>query len=227
MERGERFGVLIVAALTGFVMTGVVIIALCATCTAVQRILEGRRLLRVFEADRRRPDADRSPSMAGEQGGPRGFRMSDRGLPQGLPEMSFATLVLSLSTSALLHLGVPPEPGDAAPPEINLPLARQTIDILEILHEKTRGNLDESESHLLEQILHDLRMRFVAARKSADVIEVRAPAKLNLGLEVLRRRPGRLSRDPDLLRAAAPVRSAHARPRAPRGSGIRLEIEGG
>ena len=104
--------------------------------------------------------------MAGEQGGPRGFRMSESE-PDALPEMSFATLVLSLSTSALLHLGVPPEPGEEPPPEINLPLARQTIDILEILRDKTRGNLDESESRLLEQVLHDLRMRFVAARKKA------------------------------------------------------------
>lgn len=104
--------------------------------------------------------------MAGEQSGPRGFRMSDPDDPAGLPEMSFATLVLSLSTSALLHLGVPPEPSDSAPAEVNLPLARQTIDILEILREKTRGNLDESESRLLEQILHDLRLRFVAAKKN-------------------------------------------------------------
>lgn len=103
--------------------------------------------------------------MAGEQGGPRGFRMSDPDDPSGLLEMSFATLVLSLSTSALLHLGVAPEPTDTARPETNLPLARQTIDILEILREKTRGNLDESESRLLEQVLHDLRLRYVAARK--------------------------------------------------------------
>lgn len=49
MERGERFGVLILGALTGFVMTAVVVIALGATWTALQRILEGRRLLRVLE----------------------------------------------------------------------------------------------------------------------------------------------------------------------------------
>jgi hypothetical protein len=104
--------------------------------------------------------------MAGEQSGPRGFRMSDPDDPTGLPEMSFATLVISLSTSALLHLGVAPEPSDAPAPEVNLPLARQTIDILEILRDKTRGNLDESESRLLEQILHDLRLRFVAAKRS-------------------------------------------------------------
>jgi len=86
-----------------------------------------------------------------------------------LPEMSFATLVLSLSTSALLHLGVaPPEAASGEkPPEPNLPLARQTIDILEILRDKTRGNLDGAETALLDQVLHDLRMRFVAARKTA------------------------------------------------------------
>lgn len=108
--------------------------------------------------------------MAGEQGGPRGFRMSDSDEAAGLPEMSFATLVLSLSTSALLHLGVAPpeaEAGAAAgkPPEPNLPLARQTIDILEILREKTRGNLDAAESALLDRALHDLRMRYVAQKK--------------------------------------------------------------
>lgn len=105
--------------------------------------------------------------MAGEQGGPRGFRMSDPDDKSGLPEMSFATLVLSLSTSALIHLGVPPEPETEAPAEPNLPLARQTIDILEVLREKTRGNLDEAEKQLLESVLHDLRLRFVAAKKTS------------------------------------------------------------
>jgi len=113
--------------------------------------------------------------MANEQSGPRGFRMNEPDQPQDLPEMSFATLVLSLTTSALVHLGVPPEggePGERAggepAPEPNLPLARQTIDILEILQEKTRGNLDEAELRLLESVLHDLRMRFVAARKGGS-----------------------------------------------------------
>jgi uncharacterized protein DUF1844 len=103
--------------------------------------------------------------MANEQSGPRGFKMSDAP-PEGLPEMSFATLVLSLTTSALVHLGVPPEPTEEAKPKPNLPLARQTIDILEILQEKTRGNLDEAETKLLESVLHDLRLRYVAAKKA-------------------------------------------------------------
>jgi hypothetical protein len=103
--------------------------------------------------------------MAGEQSGPRGFRMAEEAASE-LPEMSFATLVISLSTSALLHLGIPPEPGGEPAPPPNRALARQTIDILEILREKTRGNLDPAETALLEQVLHDLRMRFIATGKS-------------------------------------------------------------
>ena len=82
-----------------------------------------------------------------------------------LPEMSFATLVLSLTSSALVHFGAAPEPGTAAPGPPNLPLARHTIDILEILKAKTRGNLDADEAALLEQVLHDLHMRFLAAKR--------------------------------------------------------------
>ena len=83
-----------------------------------------------------------------------------------LPEMSFATLVVSLTSSALVHLAAAPEPGTLAPGPVNLPLARQTIDILEILKAKTRGNLDADEAKLLDQVLHDLHMRFVAAKRS-------------------------------------------------------------
>jgi hypothetical protein len=80
--------------------------------------------------------------------------------------MGFATLVLSLTSSALVHLSVAPEPGTNAPGPLNLPLARQTIDILEILKAKTHGNLDADEATLLDQVLHDLHMRFLAAKRS-------------------------------------------------------------
>ncbi len=103
--------------------------------------------------------------MAGEQGGPRGFRMVDD--PDApLAEMSFSTLVLSLTSSALVHLGVAPEPGESTPGKADLGLARQTIDILEILREKTRGNLDDEETRLLDQVLHDLHLRFLAAKRA-------------------------------------------------------------
>ncbi|MCE2391290.1 MAG: DUF1844 domain-containing protein [Proteobacteria bacterium] len=89
--------------------------------------------------------------------------MQDSGEPPvALPKMDFATLILSLSASAVAHLGVAPEPGAPAP-EKDLPLARQTIDILELLQEKTRGNLEPAEEELLRDALHDLHLKYVAA----------------------------------------------------------------
>jgi hypothetical protein len=73
---------------------------------------------------------------------------------------SLASFVFSLSTQALVHLGEVPDPIDGTA-HTNLEAARQIIDILAILAEKTRGNLDEAESSLLESALYDLRMRFV------------------------------------------------------------------
>lgn len=84
--------------------------------------------------------------------------------PGPLPAIDFATFLMSLSTSALVHLGlVPGREGTPGAPD--LPMARQTIDILEILEEKTRGNLSVEEAHLLESLLYELRMRYVDAQK--------------------------------------------------------------
>ncbi len=78
------------------------------------------------------------------------------------PTIDFFTFVLSLGSSALVHLGDAPHPeGGAAGAAVNLPLAQQTIDILGVLAEKTRGNLTPEEAHLLEELLRDLRLRFV------------------------------------------------------------------
>lgn len=81
-----------------------------------------------------------------------------------LPPIDFATFVLSLATSAMVHLGQTPNPegGEAPPP--NLPLAQQTIDALEMLSTKTRGNLDEEEEKLLQSVLYELRMVFVEVK---------------------------------------------------------------
>lgn len=84
--------------------------------------------------------------------------------PRALPEIDFATFILSLGSSALLHLGEMTEPG-GAPPEVNLPLAKQTIDIIAMLEEKTRGNLTDAEKKLLSSLLYDLRVKFVDAQK--------------------------------------------------------------
>ncbi len=77
-----------------------------------------------------------------------------------LPEVSFATFVFSLSSSALVHLGEIPEP-ESKEAHVDLGMAKQIIDTLGMLHEKTKGNLDENEEHLMKSILYDLRMRYI------------------------------------------------------------------
>jgi len=79
---------------------------------------------------------------------------------QQLPELNFAAFVISLSTQALAHLGEIPDPVEGAV-RVDLNAARQMIDILVILRDKTKGNLDSAESGLLENALYDLRMKYV------------------------------------------------------------------
>lgn len=82
--------------------------------------------------------------------------------------MTFETLVMSLSSTAMVQLGLLPDPTTNQPAK-NLATARQTIDILEILQAKTKGNLDESESKLLDNILYELRMIFLEVSQSIKV----------------------------------------------------------
>lgn len=90
--------------------------------------------------------------------------MSDH---ETLPQIDFATFVLSLSHSALVHLGEAPDP-DTNKTHLDLGLAKQNIDILGMLEEKTRSNLTGDEERLLAQVLFDLRMRFVEKSKQAS-----------------------------------------------------------
>jgi hypothetical protein len=76
------------------------------------------------------------------------------------PEINFASFVLSLSSSALYHFGEIPDPATNKK-QRNLIMAKQTIDILGILKEKTAGNLSPEEDALLSNLLYDLRMRYV------------------------------------------------------------------
>ena len=77
-----------------------------------------------------------------------------------LPEITFSTFVISLSTQALAHLGEIPDPVDRST-RFDLAAARQVIDILGLLQDKTKGNLDSTELSLLEGALYDLRMKYV------------------------------------------------------------------
>jgi hypothetical protein len=79
---------------------------------------------------------------------------------QSFPELNFSTFVFSLGTSAMYHFGDFPDPVTKKA-ERNLEAAKQTIDILAILKDKTKGNLSEDEERLLESLLYELRMRYV------------------------------------------------------------------
>jgi hypothetical protein len=77
-----------------------------------------------------------------------------------LPEITFSAFLFSLGSSAFIHLGALPDPNTG---EINksLPLAKQTIDLLGLLREKTRGNLTPEEEDMFDHLLYDLRMQYI------------------------------------------------------------------
>ncbi len=81
-----------------------------------------------------------------------------------LPEINFSTFVISLSTQVLMHLGEVPNPVDGKT-ESDIAAAKQIIDIIGMLREKTRGNLDSGEQKLMDDVLFDLRMKYVEAVK--------------------------------------------------------------
>jgi hypothetical protein len=87
-----------------------------------------------------------------------GDKKSATGTP--LPTINFATFIFSLNSSALVQLGMMEDPMTGEK-EKNLPLAKQTIDIISMLEEKTRGNLDPDEAAMLKNILYDLRILYV------------------------------------------------------------------
>jgi len=82
------------------------------------------------------------------------------------PGLTFMGFVLSLASTAAIHFGDMPDPITGQRGEINLDGAAQMIEILALLDQKTRGNLTAEERQILEQILYELRLRFVEASKA-------------------------------------------------------------
>ena len=80
-----------------------------------------------------------------------------------MSELSFTAFVLSLASTAAIHLGDLADPATGDKSETNLEGASQMIDILSLLEQKTRGNLTAEERQVLEQVLYELRMRYVEA----------------------------------------------------------------
>lgn len=83
-------------------------------------------------------------------------------LDESLGSIDFSTFIISLGTSVLFHLGVN-DPQQENKGTVNLPMARNIIDIMVMLKEKTNGNLTDDEHKLLETLLFDLRLKYVEA----------------------------------------------------------------
>ncbi|HEY8122151.1 MAG TPA: DUF1844 domain-containing protein [Myxococcota bacterium] len=99
----------------------------------------------------------------------RGFTLVDKdgASSSELPKADFSGFLISLGSSAFVHMGLLADPESGKTREPNLAVARQTIDMIELLEEKTRGNLTSDEATLLRNLLTDLRMRFVTASRDA------------------------------------------------------------
>ena len=131
---------------------------------------EVREEEKAAEGDEKAPGVEQDPREKTEAAGkekaePGGKQEAGRQQePAALPEINFSTFVVSLSSSALIHLGIAQDPMTGETKK-DLAIAKQTIDMLGMLQEKTRGNLSDEEGQLLESMLYDLRMRYVAESK--------------------------------------------------------------
>ena len=81
----------------------------------------------------------------------------------GMPRVDFSTFILSLYSSALVQMGEMPDPATGERYK-DLEVARQTIDMISMLEEKTRGNLNADEDNLVKNLIHELRMAYVKAK---------------------------------------------------------------
>ena len=107
-----------------------------------------------------RPRKRLSPTKGRSRLSPGLGRALGRRRQAGIPVITFSTFIFSLNTSALVHLGDYPDPSTGKSEE-DLPLAKQTIDLIALLEEKSRGNLTKDEESLIKHILYDLRLRYV------------------------------------------------------------------
>jgi len=118
------------------------------------------------ETGEARPDSAESPTDAAPASAPSEAQdaHTHEAPSEPLPEINFSTFVISLSTQALMHLGEVPSPLSGKV-ETDVPAAKQMIDLLAMLRDRTRGNLNSNEDRLMDDILFDLRMKYVEAVK--------------------------------------------------------------
>lgn len=87
---------------------------------------------------------------------------------ENYPKIDLTTFFLSISSAAFMGLGLVAS-GEKGKTQVDLELAKQNIDLLELMHEKTKGNRTPEEERLLEQLLFETRMRFVETQKKMGV----------------------------------------------------------
>jgi Domain of unknown function (DUF1844) len=115
---------------------------------------------KIFSEEEKKSDSQKEPLK--EESAPKDTAQTEPPPRPPLPEVNFATFVVSLSTEVLFHLGEIPHPMSGEKQK-DLELAKHAIDTLAMLQEKTQGNLSEEEQKLLEGMLYDLRMAFIRA----------------------------------------------------------------
>lgn len=133
--------------------------------------VKDRRMFSGEESEK--SDKEKKPEADAKKSGPKSPQqrqstesrtVNDRAAETPLPEVNFPTFVISLNASALVHLGAIEDPATGVQTK-NLPMAKQTIDILSMLEEKTRGNLTKDEENILKNVLYDLRIAYVKEKE--------------------------------------------------------------
>lgn len=120
------------------------------------------------EGDARQPPATATAEApAANKSQPASGPASSSVRTRDLPPADFSTFILSLGSSALIHLGQVEAPGEGGR-QRDLPMAKHTIDLLDLLMQKTKNNLSKEEDELLESLLYDLRLRYVEAVKAGS-----------------------------------------------------------
>lgn len=125
----------------------------------------GERIMDTGQAEPAEPESPPSP----EQNTPAAAASSqpptmEADTPQDLPPVDFASFVMMLTNNVMVFLGQVPNPLTQQP-QVDLPQAQHTIDILMMLREKTRGNLADEEERFLQELLPQLQMAYVQAKQ--------------------------------------------------------------
>lgn len=130
------------------------------------RVKDSRRFTAEGEQREGTPDDSADQGSGEKEVRGEGFVARDGEDEHGpIPEMNFSTFVLSLHASAAMHMGLVADPETGKPLPVHLPMAQQTIDILSMMEQKTKGNLSQEEERLLGGVLYELRMLFIEQRK--------------------------------------------------------------